>query len=385
MIKIGLILEFEGKNLFRKYNIPLVNSMLVTNEQEAIEASQKLGLPVAVKAQVLSGGRGKRGLIKIAKTPEEVVEKAKEILNMESDGRPVTHLLIEEAETIKQELFVSMLFDPETYDVKVLFSPKGGIDIETLAKEEPEAIETFIIPFGDRSYPYYFMYKLKERGIQSKQVVPLARIISTLVKMLYDEDLQLAEINPLVINDKGEVIALDSRVVTDDDALFKHPERKNYLSETLRHTKAEKEAEEAGLSFVDLDGDIGMLSCGAGMGMATADLIEYFGGEPRNFLDVGGGASPEKVSEALRIMMEEGGLKAILINAFGGITRLDDVAKGIIDAKEKYNINIPLVIRLTGTNQEEGVRILKEHGLKAYLDMEESIEDVVKESRGGQN
>ncbi len=377
VFKIGLLLEYEGKQLFKKYKIPVVNSMLVTNEEEAKKASETLGLPVAVKAQVLSGRRGKRGLIKIAKTPEEVIEYSKQILSMESDGRPVTHLLIEEGADIEKEFFISMIFDPETYDQLVLFSTEGGVDIEELANERPEAIERITLPFNTEIYSFHFIDALKRRGLEGKVLTQTANIMATLAKMMYTEDLTLAEINPLVVTKSGEVIALDSKVGTDDDAIFRHPERKEYLSEKLRYTKEEKEAKEKGLAYVDLGGDIGMLSCGAGMGMATADLIEYFGGSPRNFLDVGGGASPEKVEEALRIMTSVPGLKSILINAFGGITRLDDVAKGIIEAKKKYNINIPIVIRFSGTNQEEGVRILKEHGLDAYLDMEPAIEKAV--------
>ncbi len=382
---IGLLLEFEGKQLFKKYKIPTVNSMVVTNEEEAREASTKLGLPVAVKAQVLSGRRGKRGLIKIAKTPEEVVEFSKAILSKESDGRPVTHLLIEEGAEIEKEFFISMIFDPDTYDQLILFSTEGGVDIEELAQERPDAIERIRIPFNAEIYPYMFIDPLKNRGLTGNVLTKTAGIMATLAKMMYTEDLTLAEINPLIVSKSGEVIALDAKVGTDDDAMFRHPERKDYLSEKLRYTEEEKDAKAKGLAYVDLGGDIGMLSCGAGMGMATADLIEYFGGSPRNFLDVGGGASPEKVEEALRIMTRVPGLKSILINAFGGITRLDDVAKGIIEAKKKHNINIPMVIRFSGTNQEEGVQLLKENGMDAYLEMEPAIKKAVELAKMAEN
>jgi succinyl-CoA synthetase beta subunit len=225
------------------------------------------------------------------------------------------------------------------------------------------------------------MKGLAKQNLTGKIKISIANIIATLVNMMRKEDLQLAEINPLIITNEDEVIALDARVVIDDDATYRHPEREKYLSEELRYTKEEADAEKNGLAYVDLGGEIGMLSCGAGMGMATADLIAYFGKEggmyPRNFLDVGGGASPEKVEQALRIMVGESGLKSILINAFGGITRLDDVAKGIIDAKKKYDIKIPMVIRLSGTNQKEGVDILKSAGLEAFEEMEPAIEKAV--------
>ncbi|MHA1991291.1 MAG: succinate--CoA ligase subunit beta [Candidatus Hodarchaeales archaeon] len=379
---MGLILEYEGKELFKKYKITTFPSILVNTIEEAKEAATKLGFPVAIKAQVLSGGRGKKGWIKLAKSEEEVDSKFKEIDESVKNhyGREFP-FLIEKGANIKQEIFISMLIDADTLETIVLFSLEGGVDIETLAKERPEAIETFKIPFDQEVYSFLFMKGLAKQNLTGKIKISIANIISTLVNMMRKEDLQLAEINPLVITNEDEVIALDARVVIDDDATYRHPEREKYLSEELRYTKEEADAEKNGLAYVDLGGEIGMLSCGAGMGMATADLIAYFGKEggmyPRNFLDVGGGASPEKVEQALRIMVGESGLKSILINAFGGITRLDDVAKGIIEAKMKYDIKIPMVIRLSGTNQKEGVEILKSAGLEAFEEMEPAIEKAV--------
>ncbi len=384
---MGLILEYEGKNLFRKYGIPLSNSLLVRNADEAKEASQKLGLPVAVKAQVLSGGRGKRGLIKIAKTPEEVIQHSIDILSKESDGRPVTHLLIEEGADIKQEIFVSMMFDSATLETLVLFSIEGGVEIEVLAEKSPEKIDRFRFAYDEDVYPFMFFPTLAKRGLSGPVKIKIANIISTLVKMLRTEDLQLAEINPLVITNSDEVIALDARVIVDDNAQFRHPERKEFLSEELRYSHTEKDAKQYGLSYVDLGGDIGMLSVGAGLGMATADLLEYFGGSPRNFLDVGGGAGSEKVFHALRIMLEDEGLKSVLINAFGGITRLDDVARGIVEARDKFEEfksgKIPIVVRLMGTNQKEGIEILKNAGMIAFEDMEPAIKAAVEAAKGG--
>lgn len=380
---MGLILEYEGKEIFRKYKLPLADYILVQSADEAVNAANKLGLPVVVKAQVLSGKRGKRGLIKFAKTAEDVAVYAKEIMTKESDGRPINYLLIEKASNIASELFISMLFDPDTLDTVILFSMEGGVDIESLAENRPEAIEKFTVPFGDEVFPHNFIYGLSKRGVPKQHLRTIGSIMATLVEMMRKEDLQLAEINPLVITKEDKVIALDSKVGTDDDAMFRHPERANYISQKMRYTKEEAAAKAKDLSYVDLGGDIGMLSCGAGMGMATADLIQEFGGEPRNFLDVGGGASPEKVAESLRIMVSAGGLKSILINAFGGITKLDDVAKGIIDAKEKYNIDIPLVIRFNGTNQKEGMELLTKYGLDTYLEMEPAIQKVVEVSGEG--
>ncbi|MHA2365248.1 MAG: ATP-grasp domain-containing protein, partial [Candidatus Hodarchaeales archaeon] len=256
-------------------------------------------------------------------------------------------------------------------------------DIESLAKEKPEAIEKFFVPFGTEVFPYQFVSGLAKRGLIGKQKMKIASIIATLVTMMQKEDLQLAEINPLVITKSGEVLALDARVVIDDNATFRHPERKDYLSEKLRYTKEEADAKTAGMSYVDLGGAIGTLSVGAGLGMTTADLVEGFGGSVRNFLDVGGGASAEKVETALKIMVDGGGdqLNAILINAFGGITRTDDVARGIIAARDKLNIKQPIVVRLSGTNIEQALEILKEARMEAFDLMEPAIQKIVEISK----
>jgi succinyl-CoA synthetase beta subunit len=380
---MGLILEYEGKDLFKKYKIPLLPSIAVKSEEEAKEASTKLSFPVAVKAQVLSGGRGKRGLIQLANSPDDVVTKAKDILGRldEKSGKTVTHLLIEQGAEIEKELFISMLYDRATLERMILFSVEGGVDIETLAKERPEAIDKFFVPFGETAYPYYFMASLGKRGLTGKQKMTVANIITTLANMMITEDLTLAEINPLAITKKGEVIALDARIVTDDNASFRHPEREKYLSEQLRYTKEELDAKTNGLSYVDLGGEIAFSSVGAGMAMATADLIAEFGGTPKNFLDAGGGASADKIEQTLRIMIGTNP-KAILVNAFGGITKTDDVARGIIAARKKFQTPIPMVFRLSGTNQDEALKLMKEANLIAYDSMEEAIQQAIKLSKG---
>lgn len=376
---MGLILEYEGKDLFKKYKIPLLKSQLVTSVEEAQQAASNFTFPVAVKAQVLSGGRGKRGLIQLAHSAEDLVAKAKDIFSKDDNGTPVTHLLIEQGADIAHEIFISMLSDSKTLETIVLFSMEGGVDIETLAHERPEAIEKFYIPFGTEVFPYQFSSGLGKRGLKGKQKMTVARIIATLVTMMHKEDLQLAEINPLAIIKTGEVIALDARVVIDDNATFRHPERKNYLSEKLRYTKEEAAAKAAGMSYVGLGGEIGTLSVGAGLGMATSDLVEGAGGSVLNFLDIGGGAGQEKVEKALGIMVQGGGdrLKSILINAFGGITRTDDIARGIVAARSQLNLQIPMVIRLSGTKIKEALEILKEAGIEAFDQMEPAIQKAV--------
>lgn len=376
-----LILEAEGKDLFRKYGMNLSESILVKSAEEAKEASLKLGLPVVVKAQVLSGGRGKRGLIKLAKTPEEVIQHSIDILSMQSDGRQVTHLLIEEGADIADEYFISMVVDSATLETLILFSIEGGVDIETLAKEHPDKIDRIRIPYGGDHQPFMFMSTLAKRGLTGNIKISVAKIISILVTMMKEEDLTLAEINPLVITKSGEVVVLDARIMIDENANYRHPEREDYLSEDLRNTENEKDAKKHDLAYVDLGGEIGMLSVGAGLGMATADLIAIFGGSPRNFLDVGGGAGADKVEQALRIMIKDAGLKSILINAFGGITKLDEVATGIVAARDKFEQlktgETPLVVRLMGTNVTEGIQILENAGIKAYTEMEPAIEAAV--------
>lgn len=378
---MGLLLEFEGKELFKKYKLNLSKSILVKSAEEAKEASDKLGLPVVVKAQVLSGGRGKRGLIKLAKTPEEVIQHSIDILSMQSDGRQVTHLLIEEGADIATEYFISMVTDSYTLETLVLFSTEGGVDIETLAKEQPEKIDRIRIPFKGDHQPFVFMSTLAKRGLTGKIKIGVANVISTMVEMMQTEDITLCEINPLVITKNDDVLVLDSKIIVDANATFRHPERADYLSEELRNTENEKDAHEHDLAYVDLGGAIGMLSVGAGLGMATADLIAIFGGSPRNFLDVGGGAGADKVEQALRIMLKDAGLKSILINAFGGITRMDDVARGILQARDKFEQiksgEIPLIVRLMGTNVTDGIQILKDAGITAYEAMEPAIEAAV--------
>ena len=274
-----------------------------------------------------------------------------------------------------------MLYDRATLDRMILFSTEGGVEIETLAKERPSAIERFSVPFGETAYAYQFVEGLAKRGLHGKQKMTVAKIIATLANMMVSEDLTLAEINPLSIVKSGEVIALDARVFTDDNAAYRHPERAQYLSEELRYTKEEKEAMLHELSYVDLGGDIAFSSVGAGMAMATADLIQEFGGTPKNFLDAGGGASAEKIEETLKIMIGTNP-KAILVNAFGGITKTDDVARGIVAARSKFKTNIPMVFRLSGTNQEAALKIMKEANLIAYDNMELAIQEAIKLSKG---
>ena len=379
---MGLILEYEGKELFKKHQISLLPSITVKSADEAKTAASKLSFPVAIKAQVLSGGRGKRGLIQLANTPDEVVEKAKSILGRldERSNKIVTHLLIEQGAQVEKELFVSMLYDRATLERMILFSTEGGVEIETLAKEKPEAIERFFVPFGEIARPYQFVAGLAKRGLKGKQKMSVAKIIATLANMMVSEDLTLAEINPLAIVKSGEVIALDARIFTDDNAAYRHPERQNYLSEELRYTKEELEAKKNGLSYVDLGGEIAFSSVGAGMAMATADLIAEFGSSPKNFLDAGGGASAEKIETTLKIMISTHP-KAILVNAFGGITKTDDVARGIIAARSKFKTDIPMVFRLSGTNQEEALKLMKEANLPAFDNMEKAIQEAIKLSK----
>ena len=374
---MGMLYEFEGKQIFKKHNLPLPPSKVVMSADEAVEAAKEMGLPVVIKAQTLSGKRGKRGLIKKVDSEEEVREKAAEILSKESDGRPIRKLLVEKVVPIKQEFYASVLVDGSHLSLLTMFSPEGGMDIEEIAATKPDRLAKISLPMNDHGFPFRFFEALKSQGFTGKPMAKLATILSRLFKIVQEEDLTLAEINPLVLTEDGQYLVLDAKVVVDDNATHRHPEWKEFTSLVERYTEEEIEAINAGISFVELHGDIGMIACGAGLGMATMDLIKYFGASPKNFLDVGGGASPEKVSKALEILTRDKEVKVILVNVFGGITRGDQVARGIIDAINKFNIDIPLVVRLIGTNQEEGVKILDEKGIPAYTEMEPAIKKAV--------
>jgi succinyl-CoA synthetase beta subunit len=345
--------------------------------EEAGDIAAALGGTVVIKAQVLVGGRGKAGGVKLAHTPGEAVEKTRDILALTIKGLPVRKVLVTRAADIARELYLSILLDRSRKLPLVMLSAEGGVDIEEVARTAPGKIVKWPIPLdGPRPYQARALFKplLKD----GKQVQQAADILMKLWRVWSEGDCQLAEINPLAVTPEGKVLALDAKVSLDDNADLRHRDWENWR-DPADETPGQRLAREKGLSYVKLDGDIGCVVNGAGLAMATMDLIKHYGGEPANFLDIGGSSSPEKVTAALRIITGEprSRVRAILFNIFGGITRCDDVANGIVRSLEESPLGVPLVIRLTGTNEEAARKILADHGLSATTSMDEGVRTVI--------
>ena len=375
--------EYEGKQLFRKYGIPVPPGMVASSVEEAVTAAQNLGLPVVLKAQVLVGGRGKAGGIVKAETLDEVEAKASRLLGSEIRGVPVNKLLVEKAVNIEKELYLSITMDRVSARPIILASAMGGVDIEEIAREHPEAIvKRPIDPLvGLKSYePRIIAYKL---GISKDHFSTFARLLQGLYKLFVDYDAELAEINPLAITDQG-LLALDSKVIVDDNSLYRHGEllTGETRAERGEMTEYEEKAAELGLAYVELDGNIGIIGNGAGLTMATMDMVSYYGGRPADFLDLGGAASHERVYKATKFLMEHPGVDVLFINIFGGITRCDEVAKGIVEAVKEVGLKKPMVVKLVGTNEEIGWKILEEVGIKVFKDMEAAAQLAVKLASG---
>lgn len=383
--------EYQGKEILRKYNVPVPRGIPAFSVEEALKAAETLGGPVwVVKAQIHAGGRGKGGGVKVAKSMDEVKTYASHILGMTlvthqtgPEGKKVNRLLIEEGADIKKELYVSMVVDRVSQKVALMASSEGGMDIEEVAAHTPEKIHTLIVD------PEFGLQDADADDIARKIGVPDASVpqarqaLQGLYKAFWDTDASLAEINPLILTGDGKVIALDAKFNFDSNALFRHPEIVAYRD--LNEEDAnEIEASKFDLAYISLDGNIGCLVNGAGLAMATMDTIKLFGGEPANFLDVGGGATTEKVTEAFKLMLKNPGLKAILVNIFGGIMRCDVIAEGVIAASKAVSLSVPLVVRMKGTNEDLGKKMLAESGLPiiAADTMEEAAQKVVAAAAG---
>ena len=362
--------EYQGKEILRQFSVPVPRGYPAFSVHEATEAAQKLGGPVwVVKAQIHAGGRGKGGGVKLAKTLDDVKTLAGQILGMQlkthqtgPEGQKVRRLYIEEGADIKKEYYVSLVTDRATQKVAFIASSEGGMDIEEVAHSTPEKIITEVID------PLTGLGDAQARKIAAAIGLPEGSHAQagTLFKNLYrcdmETDASLVEINPLNCDSKGNLIALDAKFNFDSNALFRHPEIVAYR-DLDEEDPAEIEASKFDLAYIQLDGNIGCLVNGAGLAMATMDTIKLFGGEPANFLDVGGGATAEKVTEAFKIMLSSPKVKAILVNIFGGIMRCDTIAEGVIAACKAVNLKVPLVVRMKGTNEELGKKMLKESGL----------------------
>ncbi len=373
--------EYQAAELLARYGIPANPGEMVTTPDEAARAAGDLGGTVAVKAQVHTGGRGKAGGIKIARTPQDAAAAAEAILGMDIRGHVVSKVLIARGADIAQEFYLGVVLDRPRRRNVVMASAEGGVEIEEVARERPEKI---VRALGDPFlglHPYQARQLAFALGVPAPKVAGFATIAQGLYRAYLDEDATLAEINPLVLTGAGDWLALDSKMSFDDNALFRHADLEA-MRDLAEENATELEARRSGISFVKLDGSIGCIVNGAGLAMATMDAVKLQGGEPANFLDVGGGASAEQVAKAFRLVTADSAVRAILINIFGGITRGDVVAEGIREALSEVQVNAPIVVRLAGTNAEDGRRLLAEAGMTAVDTMDEAASAVVAAAGG---
>ena len=375
--------EYQAKEILRGFGVPIPPGDVATTPAEAEQIARRIGRTVVVKAQVHAGGRGKAGGVKLAKTPEEARDVAGKILGMQIKGLTVQKVLVTDAADIATEAYVGIILDRASKKPVFMVSPAGGIDIEEVAAKTPDKI--LRLPIDTR---YGLMpFQAVELGFFLYPDAAKARAAAKIMKQLYDAFMangaSLAEINPLVVTPNGEVVALDAKMSIDDNELDRLPKIAALRDESAE-APSEVQARNASLTFIKLDGNVGCVVNGAGLAMATMDLVKYYGGEPANFLDIGGSSNPEKVVNALRIITADPSVKAILFNIFGGITRTDDVANGIVTATKQNPLKVPIVIRLTGTNEEIAVKILTENGFSAMTDMDEAVQRAVQLATGGQ-
>jgi succinyl-CoA synthetase beta subunit len=362
--------EYQGKQVLRKYGVATLRGHLALTPDEAQKAATELGTPVVVvKAQIHAGGRGKGGGVKLAKSPAEAKEKASQILGMMlktpqtgAEGQLVRQVYVEEGCDIGRELYVSVLLDRETSKVTVVASSEGGMDIEEVAHTTPEKILKVAIDPLTGLMPYQGREIAFQLGLEGKTVNKFVSFVQKLYEAFVAEDASLVEINPLVVTKQGDVLALDAKMDFDENALFRHPEIAA-LRDLAEEDPKEVEAKKWDLSYIALDGNIGCLVNGAGLAMATMDVIKLHGGAPANFLDVGGGATAEKVTNAFKIILADKNVKGILVNIFGGIMKCDIIATGVITAAKEIGVQVPVVVRLEGTNVELGKKMLAESGL----------------------
>jgi succinyl-CoA synthetase beta subunit len=383
--------EYQGKEILRKFGVTVPRGIPCMSVEEAVKAAEELGGPVwVVKAQIHAGGRGKGGGVKVAKSIEQVKEYANQIMGMQlithqtgPEGQKVNRLLIEEGADIKQELYVSLVTDRVTQKIVLMASSEGGMDIEEVAHSNPEKIHNVVIEPSAGLTDEQADDVARKIGVPEGSIAAARVNLQGLYKAYWETDCSLAEINPLIVTGDGKVIALDAKFNFDPNALFRHPEIVAYR-DLDEEDPAEVEASKFDLAYISLDGNIGCLVNGAGLAMATMDTIKLFGGEPANFLDVGGGATAEKVTEAFKIMLKNPGLKAILVNIFGGIMRCDVIAEGVITASKAVSLQVPLVVRMKGTNEDLGKKMLADSGLPiiAADTMEDAAKQVVAAAAG---
>ena len=388
--------EYQAKELYRKYGIPVPKGTPCMSPEEATAAAKKLieetdNEVVVVKAQIHAGGRGKAGGVKVVKGVEAATEAANDIFGKTlvthqtgPEGKVVQRLLVEQGLAIKTELYLALVVDRESRRIAIMASTEGGMDIEEVAASTPEKIHTITIDPAVGLQGYQVRQLAFGLGLSKKEQKHFAGLLFQLAELFENEDCSIAEINPLILTEDERVVALDAKVNFDSNAEFRHAELWDQLRDLSEEAPTETEAKEAGLSFIQLDGNIGCLVNGAGLAMSTMDTIKYYGGEPANFLDVGGGASQEAVTKAFRIILQSEAVQGIFVNIFGGIMRCDTIANGVVAATKELGLKVPLVVRLEGTKVEEGRKILDESGLAitSAATMAEGAQKIVELAKG---
>lgn len=356
------LLEYQGKQLFARHGIPVPSGEAATTPEEAVAAAERIGYPCAVKAQVQIGGRGKLGGIKIANNREEAEQHAKAILGMDIKGLTVHEVWVEGASQIESEYYTSIVFDRSAKAPLIMFSTKGGMDIEAVADEDPDAIATLHVDPLLGFQPYHGRQLAFDAGVDADLVRPTGDFLAKLYETFVAEDAMLVEVNPLIVTPERSLRALDAKVTLDGNAMYRHPDNAE-LRDRSAEDPQEVMAKERGLTYVKLDGDIGILGNGAGIVMSTLDVVAQAGGEPANFLDAGGGSKADAIIAAVEVILSNPKVNAVLFNIFGGITRGDEVAKGLIEAFGQVKPEVPFVIRLDGTNADEGRKLLSDANL----------------------
>jgi succinyl-CoA synthetase beta subunit len=384
--------EYQAKHVLARFGVPVPNGEVVFNPPDAREVAKRLGTSVVVvKAQIHAGGRGKGGGVKLAKSPEEAEQLARQMIGMTlvthqtgPEGKQVGRVLIEQGLDIARELYLSVLIDRASQAPVIIASAAGGMDIEEVAAKTPDKILRATVDRGTGIIPFQARQLAFGMGLDGPQAGKFTKLLESIYKAFLETDASMIEINPLIVTKQGDLLALDAKVSFDDNALYRHPDIKE-LRDLSEEDPLEVEASKFSLNYIRLDGNIGCMVNGAGLAMATMDIIKLAGGEPANFLDVGGGANAEQIKNAFRILMADKNVKAVLINIFGGILRCDVLAAGVIAAVKDLGVPVPIVIRMEGTNVDEGKRMLKESGLNfATADsMGEAADTVVSLAKGG--
>lgn len=383
--------EYQAKQLFAQYGMPVPPSIVVKSVEAAKDAAKKLNVPAwVVKAQVHAGGRGKAGGVKVVKTESELTEYVQKLLGTrlvtfqtDAHGQPINQVLIEAPCNIKKELYLSAVLDRSLKRVVIMASTEGGMDIEQVAHDHPEKIHTVVVDPLVGVLPFQGRYLAFALGLKDKQVKQFTDLLLAFGKLFVEKDLSLVEINPLVITGDDDLLCLDGKINIDDNALYRHPDLVA-MRDADQEDPRENEASEWGLSYIALEGNIGCMVNGAGLAMATMDLIKLHGGDPANFLDVGGGATEERVAKAFKLILSDDKVKGVLVNIFGGIVRCDLIANGIINAVKEVGVKVPVVVRLQGTNSELGGQILQDSGLNiiAQSDLTLAAKKIISEVKG---